>query len=198
MSLIFSSLDNFFVLLFSYNISLVDRLNKEKEYEEIISSKGLMSLALKLQKEGKVRYIGLSTHDFSVGLNAIKSGYFNTIMSPINLVNDSMEERNKFLKECEEENIGLVAIKPYAGGKLLQKNRTVTVAKYQSGGMSIKKKIPQYVTPIKCVNYVLSQAGVSTIIPGVKNLKELNDLLSYIKATEEEKDFSELIKDFNT
>jgi predicted aldo/keto reductase-like oxidoreductase len=171
---------------------------KEKEYEEIISSKGLLGLALKLQKEGKVRYIGLSTHDFSVGLKAIKSGYFDTIMSPINVVNDFMEERNKFLKECEKENIGLVAIKPYAGGKLLLKNRTVTVAKYQSGGMSLKKKIPQYVTPTKCVNYVLSQAGVSIIIPGVKNLKELKDLLSYIEATDEEKDFSELIKDFNT
>lgn len=169
---------------------------KEREFEEIISSDGLLDLALRLRKEGKARFIGLSTHDFLIGLKAIKSGYFDVIMSPINVVNDSMEERNNFLKEGEKEKVGLVAIKPYAGGKLLQVNRTVTIAKYQSGGISLKKKIPLYVTPTKCINYVLSQPGVSTTIPGIKNLQELKELVSFMKATNEEKDFSALIKDF--
>ncbi|MFX0028380.1 MAG: aldo/keto reductase [Candidatus Hermodarchaeota archaeon] len=193
-----SALLNTLKLLGKESIDIVNiQFVKEKEYNEIISSKGLLGLALKLQKEGKVRYIALSTHDFSVGLKAIKSGYFDAIMSPINVVNNSLEERNTFLKESEKENIGLVAIKPFAGGKLLQKNRTVTIAKYQTGGISLKKKIPQYVTPAKCINYVLSQKSVSTTIPGIKNLQELHDLLSYIKATNEEKDFSTLIEDFN-
>lgn len=169
---------------------------KEKEYEEIISSDGLLDLAIRLRKEGKARFIGISTHNFSVGLKAIKSDYIDAIMSPINVVNDSLEQRNIFLKECEKEKRGVVAIKPYAGGKLLQKNRTVTIAKYQSGGISVKKKIPPYVTPAKCINYVLSQPGISTTIPGVKNLSELKDLLSFLNATNEEKDFSSLINDF--
>lgn len=169
---------------------------KEKEYGKIIASDGLFDLAIRLQKEGKIRFIGISTHDFSVGLKAMKSDYFDTIMSPINIVNDCLEERNNLLKECEKKNRGLIAIKPYAGGKLLQKNQTVTIAKYQSGGISVKKKIPYYVTPARCISYVLSQPGISTTIPGVKNLEELTDLLSFMNATKEEKDFSTLIYDF--
>ncbi|MFX1280879.1 MAG: aldo/keto reductase, partial [Promethearchaeota archaeon] len=160
---------------------------KENEYEKITSSTGLLDLAIKLQKVGKVRYICLSTHNFSVGMRTIASGYFDVIMSPINIVNDTIEERNNFLRECKRKNIGVVAIKPFAGGKLLQKNRTVTIAKYQSGGINIKKKIPSSASPIKCINYVLSQVGVSTTIPGVKNLEELKELLLYFKATNEEK-----------
>lgn len=170
---------------------------KLKEYAEVISPEGLLGLAVELQKEGKVRFIGMSTHDFEIGLKAIKSGYFDIVMSPINVVNDSMEERNRLLKISEKENKSLVAIKPFAGGRILQKNRIVTIAKYQTGGINLKKKIPLYVTPIKCINYVLSQPGVSTTVPGVKNLQELKEILAFIHATEDEKDFTQLLKDFN-
>jgi aryl-alcohol dehydrogenase-like predicted oxidoreductase len=130
-----------------------------------------------------------------VGLKAIESGCFDMIMYPINIVNDSMEERKTFLEKCNEENIGLVAIKPFAGGKLLQKNRTVQIAKYQTGGISLKTKIPPYVCSVKCINYVLSQVGVSITIPGVSNLNELNEILTFITATDGDKDYKTLVKD---
>ncbi|MFX1387921.1 MAG: hypothetical protein ACFE9M_11950, partial [Promethearchaeota archaeon] len=75
-------------------------------------------------------------------------------------------------------------------------NRTVTIAKYQSGGISLKKKIPQDITPIKCLNYILSQISVSTTIPGVKDVQELKEILAYINASDEEKDYSTIIREF--
>jgi len=169
---------------------------KDKEYQEIISSRGLLNLAFRLREEGKIRFISISTHDFSVALKALKSDYFDSILVPINFANHSLEERNKVLQDCGKGNKGLVAIKPFAGGKLLQKNRTVTIAKYQSGGINLKKKIPGYITPVKCINYVLSHPTVSTTIPGVKNLEELTDIFSFMNATSNEKDYSILIEDF--
>ena len=169
---------------------------KEKEYESIGSSGGLLNLAKKLQKEGKVRYLGMSTHNASIGKKAALSGHFDMIMTQINMVNHHNKESNELLTICNKKNIGLVAIKPFAGGKLLQRTRTVTIAKYQSGGISLKKKIPSDMTPIKCLNYTLSQNAISTVIPGVKNVNELDELLMYLHASEEEKDYSTLINEF--
>ncbi|MFX1480150.1 MAG: aldo/keto reductase [Promethearchaeota archaeon] len=171
---------------------------KENEFKAILKPGGLIDLALKLQKEEKVRYISLSTHDTSVGIKAIESGNFDMIMYPVNVVNDSMEGRRTLLEKCKKKNIGLVAIKPFAGGKLLQKNRTVNIAKYQTGGISLKTKIPPYVCPAKCINYILVQVGISTTIPGVSNLEELNEILTFFTATDEEKDFSALVKAITT
>ncbi len=113
------------------------------------------------------------------------------------LHNHSLPGRKAFLETCKNEGVGLVAMKPFARGKLLQRNRTVNIAKYQSGGISIKKKIPRDITPIKCLSYTLSQTGVSTTIPGVKNVQELKENLTYLNASDEEKDFTSIMNEFS-
>ncbi|MFW9826047.1 MAG: aldo/keto reductase [Candidatus Thorarchaeota archaeon] len=170
---------------------------KEKEYEKIITSGGLIDLAKRLQKEGKARFLGLSTHNTIIGQKAAKTGEFDMIMNQISIANDLLPGREDFLKLCKNKGIGVVAIKPFAGGKLLQRNRTVSIAKYQSGGISWKKKIPRDITPIKCINYTLSQTGVSTTVPGVKNVEELKEILNFVNASSEEKDFSFVLREFN-
>ena len=167
-----------------------------KEYDKIMKKRGIYDLALSLQTEGKGKFIGLSTHDVSVGIKAAKSGKFDIIMFPVNIANHSLPGRNEFLRTCNENDVGVVAMKPFAGGKLMQKNRTVTIAKYQTGGISVKKKIFRLITPVQCLNYTLSRIGILTAIPGVKNQKELKQTLDYVNASREDKDFSKLIEDF--
>lgn len=170
---------------------------KKKEYEEIMGPGGLLDLAKRLKKEGKARFLGLSTHDTIIGQKAVKTGEFDMIMNQISIANDLLPGREDFLKLCKNKGIGVVAIKPFAGGKLLQKNRTVNIAKYQSGGISLKRKIPRNITPTKCLNYTLSQTGVSTTIPGVKNVEELKEVLTFVNASNEKKDFTSILKEFN-
>ncbi|MCK4636705.1 MAG: aldo/keto reductase [Methanomicrobia archaeon] len=170
-------------------------VKKEKEYNEVIA-KGVLDLAVRLKEEGKARFVGISTHDVSVATKAAKSGKIDVIMIQINMANNAMLGRNEMLAACAKEGVGLVAMKPFAGGKLLQRNKTVTIAKYQTAGISLKKKISPSITPVQCISYVLSQVGVSTVVPGVKNVEELDATLTYLNATDEEKDFSALITDF--
>ena len=167
-----------------------------KEYSRIMKKGGINDLALSLQKEGKGKFIGLSTHDTSVGIRAAKSGKFDIIMFPVNIANHGLPGRNEFLRTCYENDVGVVAMKPFAGGKLMQKNRTVTIAKYQTGGISVKKKISPLITPVQCLNYALSRIGILTAIPGVKNKKELSETLNFLNASREDRDFSNLIESF--
>jgi len=190
----------FLRMLSILEIDYVDILNiqyvKANEFKKVMNPRGLLDLAISFQEEGKARYLGLSTHDTSVAKQAIKSGKFDMIMFPINLANHGLMERDEFLRVCSKNKIGLVAIKPFAGGKLLIRNQTTFFAKYQTGGLSFKKKIPLDITPSQCIYYVKSFPEVSVVLMGVKNLEELNENLGYFTMQETELDYSPFIKIF--
>lgn len=179
------------------DIANLHNVRNEKQYKKVISPGGLLELALRFKEEGLARFIGISTHNVSVAKNVAKSEVIDVIMIQVNVANNAMPGRNDMLNTCAKEKIGLVAMKVFAGGKLLQRNRTVDIAAWRTGGMRLKKKISPNITPIKCISYTLSQVGVCTVVPGVKNVDELNGVLAYLNATDEEKDFTELLTDFN-
>ncbi len=152
-------------------------VDKERDYEEVMGSGGLFELALRLQREGKARFIGLSGHDASVALKSLRDGYIDVLMFPINLTSNAVLRKEGLLTVSAKQEMGLVAMKPFAGGKLLQKSNSRSV------------------TPLQCISYTLSQTGVSTVVPGVKNVRELEAALRFLDATTEEKDFSSIITD---
>jgi predicted aldo/keto reductase-like oxidoreductase len=87
-------------------------------------------------------------------------------------------------------------MKPFAGGKLLSDVRTVRVAQYQMGGDALKLKKTAPITPVQCLSYTLAQVGVCTAIPGCSDVEELSAALAFLDATEEERDFSVLLAEF--
>jgi len=138
----------------------------------------------------------ISTHDASVAVKAALSRDIDVIMIQVNLANNAMPGMSEMMTTCVMENTGLVAMKPFAGGKLLHRNRTVYIAGYQKGGKGIKKKIPPLITAVQCLNYALSQPAVSTVVPGVKNVEELGATLEFLDSNDSEKDFSHILLDF--
>lgn len=172
----------------------VDILNIQfvgkNEFDKIMKPKGLFDLATSFRDEGKANYLGLSTHDISVAKQAIKSGRFDTIMFPINIANHELQGRSELLKECAKNKVGLIAIKPFAAGRMLIQNKIVSIAKYQTGGLSFKLKLPKEITPCRCINYVRSLPEVSLVLMGIKNVEELTENLDYFEKQEEVLDFT--------
>ncbi|MFC1715814.1 aldo/keto reductase [Candidatus Poribacteria bacterium] len=176
------------------DVLMLHNVDPEDEYEEAMES--LLEPAQRFQKEGKARFIGLSTHRPKVALRAIAEGIIDILMYPVNFTGDAMPGRKELLNTCVSNGIGLVAMKPYAGGKLLQKVKSISMEHYQSGWKNMEKDIPTAITPVQCLSYALSQIGVSTTVPGVKDLHELGTALDFLSATDEEKDFSAIIEGF--
>jgi len=169
------------------------------DYEAVFDSEGLLGLALKLKKEGKARFIGMSGHNVPVALRAVNSGHIDVLMFTINPAFDtlpvdlkvevsfkeilyhqsavgdseSMPERKALYHACALRNVGLVAMKPYAAGVLFRDNPSSMV-----------------LTPVQCLNYALSQPAVCTVVPGCKNVAEMKAALDFLEATDEEKDYS--------
>jgi len=164
------------------------------EWSTIVESGGVLDLALKLRKEGRAVHIGMSTHSFEVAKRALGLPEIEVLMLPLNLTQYAMPGMDRILGTIQRMKVGVVAMKPFARGKLLQHGKKVKIPKYQAGGISADLKIPTGLTPIKCLSYILSQPWVCTTIPGVSSLDELRSILAYPSASREEKDYSRQLK----
>jgi uncharacterized protein len=177
------------------DVLMLHFIDLEKDYERAFNG-GILQLAQKYQREGKARFIGMSSHDLEVSLKAVKSGQIDVLMYPINIANSAMPDREKLLSACIAEGVGLVAMKPFAGGTLLQGGAGVFTDTLSSGWRSFHRTEAISATPIQCISYVLAQAGVSTLVPGVRSVSELQETLHFLKASSEEKSFDSVVESF--
>jgi predicted aldo/keto reductase-like oxidoreductase len=160
------------------------------------SRTGFLDLAGRLREEGKARFLGISGHYHGIMETAIESGLVDLIMLPVSMFNHAMPGRRDLLNLCARRSIGVVAMKPFGGGRLLNKRGKLRVPKYQTSGETFQVKISGDVTPAQCLSYVLAQPGVTIALPGVKSEDELAAALHTLDASEAERDFSGLLADF--
>jgi len=175
----------------------VDELD---DYETVFASGGLLESAIRYKEAGKARFIGLSSHRVPAALRAINSGHIDVLMFSVNPAFDSrpgdmelqslsqdasykqpdkakdrpVPERTELYHACAVQGIGVVAMKPYAGGLLFSSNNPTSIV----------------LTPVQCISYALSQPAVCTAVPGCKNVAEMKAALAFLDATDEDKDFS--------
>jgi predicted aldo/keto reductase-like oxidoreductase len=175
--------------------------NSVEDWERLVAPGGLLDLARRLQREGKARAIGLSGHNADSALRAVQSRLIDVLMYPINLASHAVPGRAELLAACVARQVGLVAMKPFAGGNLLRQGRVIYAEDYQmgriqTGGGPSRFETAVNLTPVQCLAYVLAQAALSTAVPGCKNLEELAGALAYWDATEEESDYSAALPAF--
>ena len=171
------------------------KFNVLKDWDRA-SGSGFFDLACRLRDEGKARFLGTSGHYHGIMETAIESGLVDLIMLPVSMFNHAMPGRRALLDLCARQEIGVVAMKPFGGGKLLNRRGKLRVPKYQTSGETFQVKISSKVTPAQCLSYVLAQPGVTIALPGVKSESELAAALQMLEAGEAERDFSGLLADF--
>jgi predicted aldo/keto reductase-like oxidoreductase len=141
----------------------------------------------RFKEQGRIGYIGMSTHELLGSIIDVNSGLIDVLMVPINLmglvmnlVTGKSEESRELCQACVKQDVGLVAMKPYRGG-----------------GLFFSQGKPTGITPTQCLAYVLSHP-VSTTVPGVSTVEHLQEALHYLEATNEEKDYRSVIENIPT
>lgn len=180
------------------DILYLHNIDERGDYEKAFAPGGLRDLALELKAQGKCRAIGFSGHTVETARMAAESGDVDVIMFPVNMTGHGAPGRRAFFERCAELGVGLVAMKPYAGGKLLQHESKLKLEMWHTGNGEMEVERHETVTPAQCLAYVLAQPGISTIVPGCKDVVELREALAYYEATTEQRDFSAVLKDFDS
>ncbi len=159
-----------------------------------INRKGIFDLALELRKSGLADGISVSTHDPGVMVLAAEAGA-DTVMYQVNASNDGYEARDDALVTCRDLCVGVVAMKPFAGGHLLGAGKKVRIPAYKTGWRARTLRVPPSVTTVNLLGYTLRQPGVCTAVTGVSSTEELVADLAYLKASEKERDPSGIVKE---
>lgn len=144
---------------------------------------GVLEYLLKMKQQGVVRHIGLSTHNPCLANMVLDNEFVEQLMFSINpgydychgeYANGSTDERMKLYRRCEAEGIGITVMKPFSGGQLLDEKTS-----------PFGKALTMY----QCIQYALDKAGVLTVLPGIRNAKDVRNLLRFFEIPPEEKDY---------
>lgn len=165
------------------NYGFIHCLDEETDWDNYIRN-GVLDYIKELKEKEIVKHIGISSHTPKLVEKALDTNLIDMVMFSINpgydyhhgdYANGSSDERTNLYKRCESEGVGISVMKPFSGGQLLDE-------KTSPFGKSLTK--------IQCIQYALDRPGVLTVLPGIRGKEDLKELLKYISATPEEKDYS--------
>ncbi len=125
---------------------------------EMLEFKPILNAAKKLKKEGKIKFLGFSTHsnEPSVISAAADSENWDVILTSYNFKQSYVSEIQSSIKKASQAGIGIVAMKTMAGGGFLDKEKTKPI----NASAALK--------------WVLSNPDITTTIPGMTEFDQLD------------------------
>ena len=180
-------------------VGMIHITDSHEEWDELDGSP-FLDYVFQLKKEGKIKHIGVSSHNAEVALRAAKSGWIEVIMFSLNPAFDRLRGgaipwdkgamdnlqggidpvRVELYDYCATHNIAITVMKTFGGGGRLLDEKTSPL------GVAY--------TPEQCIAYCLAKPCISTCILGIDNLDELKRDLHWLHATEAEKDYASVGK----
>jgi predicted aldo/keto reductase-like oxidoreductase len=115
---------------------------------------GMYECMLEAKKKGKIKHIGLTTHQIKTAHECIDSGLYETLQFPFSYLSSGLEL--ELVEKCRKANMGYIAMKALSGG---------------------------LITNSKAACAFISQFDNVIPIWGIQRLSELEEFLGYIKNT---------------
>jgi predicted aldo/keto reductase-like oxidoreductase len=121
----------------------------------------------KAKEQGKILEIGISIHNsVSMMKKAIESGVFSALMVAFSAFDEDRLAAD-ILPMATKMGVGLIAMKPLAGGRLTEKSIYHRETKFQNDESLAQVSL----------RYVLSNPNITCAIPGMMETKELEENL---------------------
>jgi predicted aldo/keto reductase-like oxidoreductase len=149
---------------------------------ELFDHKPLINTLKQLKKDGKIKFIGFSTHrnEPLVIDAAADTDIWDVILTQYNYRLAYLPELQKAIKKAAAAGIGIIAMKTMSGGGFLDREKT------------------KRINTTAALKWVLSNPDIATTIPGMTNFDELElnaKVLEDITLNEKEK--SDLVASLN-
>lgn len=91
-------------------------VSSEEGWKAVTEPGGALEVIQQAQREGTVGHIGVTSHRAEIAIEAVQSGYFETILFPFNFV--ANEPGLEVLEACRRAGVAFLAMKPMGGGLL--------------------------------------------------------------------------------
>ena len=157
-------------------------MDEESDFTDY-QKNGVLQFLMDMKNQGVVRHIGFSSHTPGLAHKILDTGLIDMMMFSINpgydyqhgeYANGSASERAELYKRCEAAGIGISVMKPFSAGQLLDARTS-----------PFGKAFSMY----QCIQYALDKPGVLTVLPGIRNVEDVQKLLRFFDIPAEEKDY---------
>lgn len=171
-------------------------VNKAKDWEKYSKAGNILEAAIELKDNGYGEYIAVSTHSVDLLHELANHPDIDSVMFQVNMANHTLTGRDEALECCKLHGKPVIAMKPYAGSKLLNPGKKSRIAGYLRAGNSIEFTVPDTLSSFKCLSYTLDQPGVCCAVTGPSNIHEISDSLDYllIRDTSYQKELDKILE----
>ena len=179
------------------DIGMIHYVDSLEDWEAVAGGP-VMAYAREMQAQGKIRYIGLSSHNPAAAMQSVQSGLIDVLMFSVNPCYDlqpanedcyalwdgknydrklvNMDpEREALYETCSRLGVAITVMKAFGGGDLLDEELS-------PAGKAL--------TVNQCLHYALTRPGVAAVMSGAHTVDELEKCLEYITAADVEKDYA--------
>lgn len=185
------------------DIGMIHYVDSMADWQEIVSGP-MAAYAKELKAEGKIKHIGLSSHNPKIALEAVRSGFIEVLMFSVNPCYDlqpateqvedlwdderygndllNMDAERQILYEtCARLGVGIVVMKAFGGGDLLDESLS-------PAGKAL--------TLYQCIHYALDRPAAAAVLAGARTVEELRVSAAYSDAPDDEKDYAAALAAF--
>ena len=182
------------------DVGMIHYIDAEQDFLEVFNGP-VIRLALQLKKEGRIRHLGVSSHNPVIARKIVETGLIDVLLFSINPCYDMQPasediedlwadqnyahalhnidpDREKLYELCEQRGVGIDVMKVYGGGDLLSE---------------INSPFGIAMTPVQCIEYALTRPGVAAVMIGCKNKEEIQAAVNWCSATKVEKDYASVM-----
>ena len=153
------------------DIVMLHGIDDEKTLKQAMGKEGSLSALKEARSQGKLNFIGMSGHRPLVLAKAIRTGEFDMIMVPFNIINrEASEELFSLAKELD---IGVVAMKPFGGADLDFAAKEMWASRVPEKNEFYQILGEGRLKAERCLRYILAH-DVHTMVPGFSSIIEVD------------------------
>jgi len=178
-------------------------IDTEKHFKDVFEGDAL-AYALELKKKGHVRHLGASSHNPVIARKIVETGLVELLMFSINPAFDMASADTYVLDHLDQD-------KPMGYEKNLDPDRAalyrlceqrgvaITVMKTLGAGKLLSPKFTPFARPLtvaQCIHYALTRPAVVSVLLGGCTIEQVDEAAAYLNASEEERDYTGIIREF--
>lgn len=185
------------------DIGMIHYIDSESAWREVVDGP-VMAYVREQKASGRIRHVGMSSHNPKVSLMAVESGLIDVLMFSVNpcydllpgdedcetlwkdesyegILSNMDPERERLYETCQRLGVGITVMKAFGGGDLLSEELS-------PAGKAL--------TAVQCIHYALTRPAVASVMSGARSVEQLKESLAYVDADEAQRDYAAAFAEF--
>ena len=182
------------------DLGMIHYVDLESDWDLVSHPGPYLDYVMELKEKGIIHHVGLSTHNPDIAKKAAESGLVEMLLFSVNPAFDLMPPtdnidnyfadsyadwlnciepaRVEMYKVCEQRDVGITCMKPFAGGRLFD---------------AVRSPFGVALTPAQCIHYCLTKPAVASVLCGYDTPEQVDAAVTYETAEDAEKDYASVL-----